>query len=187
MHPTHLLPTNGAELTPDTTTPALTLRAAALYLDRHGWCQGSYYEQTATVFTPAACTVGAIGMACYGGPVDAPALNFDDPGWADFDKAVAYLDLYLLHRHDSDVYSFNDTKGRTAEQVTAALRSAADEWEHTGVCSPARQRCACRCGCDDDAARYCHGQGEQPGRRCLYCLTHHPIAADAARTSGGGT
>src|SRR4051794_21600439 len=27
-------------------TPASTLRAAALYLDRHGWCQGGYYQQT---------------------------------------------------------------------------------------------------------------------------------------------
>ncbi len=56
-------------------TPAATLRATALYLDRHGWCQGSYYDATAVCFTPAACLVGAIGMVCYGGPVDAPALN----------------------------------------------------------------------------------------------------------------
>src|SRR5438105_3512078 len=35
-------------------TPASNLRAAALYLDRHGWIQACYYDQTATVFAPAA-------------------------------------------------------------------------------------------------------------------------------------
>ena len=115
----------------DVVTPAVTLRAAALYLDRHGWCQGSYYEQTATLFTPAACTVGAIGMVCYGSPVDAPAQHFDDPGWGDFEAAVAFLDRYLIGPYDLDVYSFNDAHGRTAEQVTTALRSAADEWDRT--------------------------------------------------------
>jgi hypothetical protein len=83
------------------------------------------------VFTPAACTVGAIGMVCYGGPVDAPAQHFDTPSWGDFEAAVAYLDRDLIVRHDLDVYSFNDTKGRTAEQVTAALRQAADECDRT--------------------------------------------------------
>jgi hypothetical protein len=112
-------------------TPATTLRAAALYLDRHGWIQGSYYDPAATVFTPAACTVGAIGMVCYGGPVDAPAQHFDDPGWDDFETAVAYVDRYLIVEHDLDVYSFNDAKGRTADQVRAVLRAAADEWDRT--------------------------------------------------------
>ena len=49
-------------------TPADLLRMAALYLRRHGWHQGSYYDTlTATDNpTPPACAVGAIGMACAG-------------------------------------------------------------------------------------------------------------------------
>jgi hypothetical protein len=112
-------------------TPATTLRAAAMYLDQHGWCQGGYYEQTGRGIMPAACTVGAIGMVCYGSQVDAPAQHFDHPGWGDFETAVADIDRYLIVEHDLDVYSFNDAKGRTAEQVTAALRQAADEWDRT--------------------------------------------------------
>jgi hypothetical protein len=125
----------GDLVTGDLVTSATTLRAAATYLDRHGWCQGSYYEQIARGLMPAACLVGAIGMVCYGGQVDAPAQHFEDPGWGDFEAAVAYLDRYLdQHLADpdgADVYSFNDARGRTAEQVTAALRSAADEWDRT--------------------------------------------------------
>jgi hypothetical protein len=112
-------------------TPATTLRAAAMYLDRHGWSQGGYYEQTATGITPAACTVGAIGMVCYGGQVDAPAQHFDHPGFDDFDTAVAYLDRYLVELYESDVYTFNDTKGRCVIDVLLVLNAAADEWDRT--------------------------------------------------------
>ena len=149
MHPTHTLPGNGTDPSrrlagdpvakPATAptairalvTPAVTLRATALYLDRHGWCQGSYYDQAATVFTPAACLVGALGMVCYGGPVDAPALNYHDPRFGEFDAAYAYLDRYLLDRYELVAYEFNDARGRTADEVIAALRSAADEWDRT--------------------------------------------------------
>jgi hypothetical protein len=162
-------------------TPAVTLRAAASYLARHGWCQGAYYDQTATVFTPAACTVGALGMVCYGGPVDAPALNYDDPGFGDFDAAYEYLDLYLLDRYELVAYEFNDTRGRTADQVIAALRGAADQWDrihHPAVVHadyphepgalydcPA---CEATCFCAD-------------GVVCVHC------AIDAESTDGGTT
>jgi hypothetical protein len=106
-------------------TAAQVLRSAALYLERHGWIQGAYYEQTATCFTPAACLVGAIGMVCYGGPVDAPAQHFDDPGFDDFEEAVTHLDLYLLAEDGSESYEFNDARGRTADDVITLLRKAA--------------------------------------------------------------
>ncbi|MFC8618830.1 hypothetical protein ACFT9M_20790 [Micromonospora purpureochromogenes] len=121
------------QVTEQVTTPARTLRDAALYLSRHGWTQGAYYDQTATCFTPAACTVGAIGMVCYGGPVDAPAQMFDAPEFADFEAALTYLDRYLceVNPYDTDTYSFNDTPGRTRAQVIATLNAAADEWACT--------------------------------------------------------
>jgi hypothetical protein len=108
------------------TTPARVLRNAALYLERHGWIQGAYYDGTSGVFTPAACLVGAIGMVCYGGPVDAPAQHFDDPGFLDFEEAVLHLDRYLLVEDGSESYEFNDAKGRRVADVTYVLRQAAD-------------------------------------------------------------
>jgi hypothetical protein len=106
-------------------TAAQVLRDAALYLERYGWIQGAYYDPTATVFTPAACLVGAIGMVCYGGPVDAPAQHFDDPGYLDFEEAVLHLDRYLLVEDGSESYEFNDAKGRTRNDITHVLRRAA--------------------------------------------------------------
>jgi hypothetical protein len=105
-------------------TVARVLRSAALYLERHGWIQGGYYDATARTFTPAACMVGAVGMVCYGGPVDAPAQHFDDPGFLDFEEALLHLDRYLLVEDGSESYEFNDAKGRRVEDVTRVLRGA---------------------------------------------------------------
>jgi hypothetical protein len=106
-------------------TAGLVLRLAALYLQRHGWVQGAYYDLSASVFTPAADLVGAIGMVCYGGPVEAPAQHFDDPGFLDFEEAVLHLDRYLLVMDGSQAYEFNDAKGRQVQDVIAVLRQAA--------------------------------------------------------------
>ena len=111
-------------------TPARTLRAVALYLARHGWFQGAYYDLTSTVFTPAACVVGGMAMVCYGGPVDCPAHLFDEPGFDEFEAAFAVLDAYVSDRGlGSTAYEFNDAKGRTAIEVIAALNAAADDWD----------------------------------------------------------
>src|SRR3954452_24451861 len=106
-------------------TAARVLRSAALYLERYGWIQGSYYDGTSAMFTPPACLVGAIGVACYGGLVDAPAQHFDDPGFLDFEEALLHLDRYLLVEDSSESYEFNDVRGRTVDQVTEMLRNAA--------------------------------------------------------------
>jgi hypothetical protein len=119
-----------AALAVTSTTAAQVLRNAALYLERHGWIQGAYYDATSQVFTPAACMVGAIGMVCYGGPVDAPAQHFDDPGFLDFEEAVLHLDRYLLVEDGSESYEFNDARGRTVADVLHALRQAADTPAH---------------------------------------------------------
>ena len=58
-------------------------------------------------------------MVCYGGPVDAPAQHFDDPGFLDFEEAVLHLDRYLLVEDGSESYEFNDAKGRRVDDVTA--------------------------------------------------------------------
>jgi hypothetical protein len=101
------------------------LRNAAHYLDRYGWIQGAYYDPAASCFTPAACMVGAIAMVCYGGPVEAPAQHFDDPGYLDFEEAVLHLDRWLLVNDGSEAYEFNDAGGRTVGDVIDALWQAA--------------------------------------------------------------
>lgn len=106
-------------------TAKQVLRSAATYLERYGWIQGAYYDTAAQVFTPAACMVGAIGMVCYGGPVEAPAQHFDDPGYLDFEEAMLHLDRYLLVEDGTEAYEFNDAKDRTAADVLDALRKAA--------------------------------------------------------------
>jgi hypothetical protein len=122
-------PVNLVTETDDETTGRV-LRSAATYLERHGWIQGAYYDATTGSFTPPACMVGAIGMVCYGGPVDAPAQHFDDPGFLDFEAAVLHLDRYLLAEDSSESYEFNDAKGRRVEDVTHVLRDAAGRPAH---------------------------------------------------------
>ncbi|MFF5292600.1 DUF6197 family protein [Paractinoplanes globisporus] len=104
---------------------AWVLSSAARYLERHGWIQGAYYDGTTGVFTPPADMVGAIAMVCYGGPCEAPAQHFDDPGFLDFEEAVLHLDRYLLAEDGSESYEFNDAPGRRVEDVTRVLRDAA--------------------------------------------------------------
>jgi hypothetical protein len=133
MQPTHV------QVTDTTVTPARTLRTAGLYLSEYGWVQGSYYDQAASVFTPAACMVGAIAMVCYGGPVEAPAQHFNAPEFGDFEAALAFLDRYLVGttaRAVECAYAYNDAPGRSREQVIKALDAAADAWELLHVRCP---------------------------------------------------
>ncbi|MEU0156863.1 DUF6197 family protein [Micromonospora fulviviridis] len=125
-------------------TPADLLRCAALYLRRHGWHQGTYYNNLfpADLPTPPACAAGAIGIACAGYRVE-HFSQLDGDTLADYLAALAvfvdYLDdfhpLFLvdedgfvIDEHTSP-YSWNDDPGRTAEQVITALEAAADEWD----------------------------------------------------------
>ena len=125
MQPTHTLVATALAAT----VPA-TLRAAATYLRRHGWIQGAYYEQADSGLSPGACTVGAIAMVCYGSPVAAPALMHDEPGFTEFDAAVSYLDATLRGECDQDdVYTWNDDRDRTVEEVLHMLVEVADTCE----------------------------------------------------------
>ncbi len=119
-------------------SPATTLRGAALYLTRHGWTQDNYYADITQPF-PAACVTGAIAMAAYGRTTPYPS-HTNAPGVRDYRRAVDTLIDYLdSEGHptdlDSDVvmpFSWNDDPDRTAEQITATLRAAADDydWSH---------------------------------------------------------
>jgi hypothetical protein len=131
-----------ASLWPDEDTPAVPgvnvaahLRDAVAYLDRHGSVQGSYYDLASEVFTPAACMVGAIAIVCYGGPVEAPAQLFDQPGHAQFTQAVDWLDSCINARWGLCAYEFNDTDTRTLTEVGTELLYAASRAELPG-CGP---------------------------------------------------
>ena len=66
-------------------------------------------------------------MVCYGSPVQAPALMFDEPGYDEFEAAVSYLDAALQARYgQDDVYSWNDDRGRTTEEVLRVLSEVAE-------------------------------------------------------------
>jgi hypothetical protein len=112
------------------TTIPTTLRDAASYLARHGWIQGAYYDDANPGLTPAACTVGAIAMVCYGSPVQAPALMFDKPGFAQFEAAVSYMDSTLRDECDQEsVYTWNDDRCRTLGDVLRVLCEVAESFE----------------------------------------------------------
>src|SRR4051794_37815070 len=68
MQPTQKQPTGActtrAASMPD--TPAQVLRDAALYLQRHGWTQGLYFEPVDGTDFPLACAMGAVRMAVFG-------------------------------------------------------------------------------------------------------------------------
>jgi len=124
-------------------TPADTLRHAADYLEVHGWCQKSYYG-TWVAPNPPACTVGALAIVAYGYAHPEPFCDVfhDDEGqitcWSEFVNAEFALACYLgLHRtdegHDPDdiesVHDWNDAQGRSAVEVIATLRAAAQDYQ----------------------------------------------------------
>jgi hypothetical protein len=117
---------------------AVTLHNAATYLAAHGWIQGAYYAYGATGCSPSACTVGAIGMVCYGSPVTAPAQMFDHPGFDEFETAVALLDDWLKYEYGQDVYSWNDDRARTVDEVLDALTTVADPYQGYSTLGGAR-------------------------------------------------
>ena len=121
----------GGSWPPATALVSRTLREAAFYLFCNGWVQGCYYEAGRSTVTPPACLVGAIGIVCYGELVDAPALNYEAPGFGDYLAAVDFLDEYLSGQSGPVVcaYEFNDAKGREEAQVVDLLARAADAWD----------------------------------------------------------
>jgi hypothetical protein len=135
MHPTHTPPTDAA-LPPFAMTPADILRGAARYLETHGWHQGALYAGSS--HTPAACAIGAIGMIACGGRLAPTNPRGARPTYR---AATTALHTYLhtatggQHRRVSD---WNDASGRTAAEVIAALRGAAEQYDQDHTAGGAR-------------------------------------------------
>ena len=105
MQPTQNPPTRlGTEpATEMVTTPATTLRDAALYLERHGWTQGEFYFHDAnhSTPTPPACAVGAIRVVTCGAAVSDVELYRDDhrsPEIGHIERAIAHPGRLPRHR-----------------------------------------------------------------------------------------
>ena len=136
MHPT-VHPVDLGTTEPVDLTPADALRGTAGYLRRHGWTQHDYVASGLEQF-PAACVVGAIGIAAYGYATSNPYGDYHDhAGRRLFGRAVDFFDDHVVLHHDpsrDDMVSgigWNDDPRRTAEQVIAALEAAADDWDRT--------------------------------------------------------
>lgn len=133
-----------ASTTPAQTTPAETLRAAASYLAEYGWVQRKTYDRTVSGVRPPACLFGAVAVVCYGVAEDIDRLDEDTPQWAQTYAAVTFLDEYVLTVVNGcfcsgciqgdgggwlHAMAFNDTQGRTAQDVIDMLGDAAACWD----------------------------------------------------------
>ncbi|MEV5694198.1 DUF6197 family protein [Micromonospora globbae] len=123
-------------------SPAIILRCAARYLELHGWNQGTYYARTEddNPFPPA-CVSAALAMATHGHRMPVPHDLRTASAARDYSRALDALTCYLLATapdpvhicNDDDVptgdpFEWNDHPDRTAEQVIATLRAAADDY-----------------------------------------------------------
>lgn len=90
-------------------TPEGVLRAAARYIEEHGWTQWRLQDETGAV-----CAVGAVNAVLHGDP------RSYDPQRADLDDQV-FGALWL--RIGGSVFGFNDAPGRTVDEVLAVFRA----------------------------------------------------------------
>jgi hypothetical protein len=75
---------------------------AADYIEKHGWCQNTYWDEQGRV-----CALGAIRRA------NALTRDANDAAF----KMLRFL--------DGSVHGWNDAPGRTKEEVVAVLRKVA--------------------------------------------------------------
>lgn len=106
-------------------TVADVLRHAALVIEERGWSHGQLRSDDGSV-----CVWGGIRTAVFG--------DDEGNGFMEDKPAIRVLAESLgfpttLHHGLGHVVEWNDAPGRIAEQVTAALRAAADAWETADV------------------------------------------------------
>jgi hypothetical protein len=99
------------------TTEAKVLRDAAAYIEEHGWCQNRLGNSAPYDVHGPVCVGGAFMRVL---DTDYLPLALCHPAARAFEKYV-----------DRSYVGFNDTPGRTKEDVIAALNGAADMSEKT--------------------------------------------------------
>ncbi len=139
------LNTPGLDLVDPVLTPAVLLRGAALYLQRHGWIRGEFFDLLTEAAFPPACSLGAINICAHGRPI----LCSDD-GSQDTDTDAAITAMRVLAATlDPDygtgetsaidiVSAFNDHPDRTLDDIVQALTEAADDWDRAHPAGGAR-------------------------------------------------
>ena len=115
--------------------PAELLHAAALYLKRHGWTQGEFFDLLSDQPFPPACAAGAITIAAYGRCIADSLFDLDDPANDDAIRAMRLFAGWLDGTYDpyetsaiDIIGDYNDHETRTVDEVVDALRTAADEY-----------------------------------------------------------
>ncbi|MFH8744937.1 hypothetical protein ACH4GG_27470 [Streptomyces albidoflavus] len=99
------------------------LERAAAHIDRVGWTQGDWHEETPGLQPKdsPACADGALSVVAYGRPCGAGARTPDQ--FALHSAAVTALIRHI----GAGLIDWNDAEGRTKEQVVGAMRAAAAE------------------------------------------------------------
>ena len=133
-------------LAPDTTSnpmsPAALLRGAALYLTRHGWVQGQFFDLMVEDRFPPACSLGAINICAHGRPILCSDDTAEDPNTDAAIGAMRVLAAHLCPEYTEtvDVFAYmasaidivsgwNDDDERTYAEVIETLTDAAHDWE----------------------------------------------------------
>lgn len=104
-------------------TAAQILTEAADIIDRNGWIQNRYYDiEQAGDGTPKAecrvCLLGALNIAMHGKPTHLRDASRPDFFWVLMRAVEREADA-------EDAVDWNDTEGRTQDEVTALLRAVA--------------------------------------------------------------
>jgi hypothetical protein len=125
--------TAGLERLPVTMTPAEVLRAAALYIERHGWIQHLFYGHNGPF--PPADVLGAIRIAVLGDTQGLSGIP-SDPDTILINRVQRYLAAQLDTDYTTGdvaaldvIGDWNDETDRTPDTVIATLREAADDWD----------------------------------------------------------
>lgn len=104
----------------DTERAIDVLKSAAGILVRAGWCQGQYSDHGSF------CTMGALGMALTGNPSRSKGST---PQTENLYHRIITLLSYRIEPGTS-IAAWNDTSGRTAQEVIDHLRATADALEN---------------------------------------------------------
>ena len=129
-------------------SPAELLRGAALYLWRHGWMRGDFFDLLDDQPFPRACALGAINICAHGRPILGSDDTAEDALTDAAIRAMRVLAGYLdpdydtgdsLHASAIDIVAaYNDQEHMTAEEIVDTLRKAAHEWDRTHPAGSAR-------------------------------------------------
>lgn len=98
------------------------LRACADLIEKNGWIQGDFYQEREGVppVECPVCSVGAMYTVTSGHPSNEVVVD-----WAGIQRFIA-AKTALWEFLPDNIITWNDTPGRTAEEVIQAFRACAD-------------------------------------------------------------